>query len=158
MIILDLEIILPIRVAEENFIDLLNLMRASFRIKGSDWQRALVSTRTMAGTVTSCFRVHSIKSNLFKFKMYHLQEYAFTPEYFDAEWCKNITLMERYKDFYEIEDLNTYLNGSNAIQDIGSEFVEDVQMILEKFNNNTYVTHIITMDLVSDFSLLKFCA
>lgn len=44
MMILDLEIILPERVRKENFMDLLNLIQASFKIGGSDWQRALVST------------------------------------------------------------------------------------------------------------------
>lgn len=77
--------------------------------------------------------------------------------------------MKDYKEFYGIQDLNTYVNGSNAIQEIGSEFAEDVQLILEKFYNNTYVTHIITVDLASGFTrfyseymetyiYLEFCA
>lgn len=41
-----LEIIFPERVPEENFKDLLNLMRASYRIDGSDWQKAMVSIVT----------------------------------------------------------------------------------------------------------------
>lgn len=59
--------------------------------------------------------------------------------------------MEKYKYYYEIPDFNIYLNGSFAIKDIGLEFVEDVQLILEKFNNNTYVTAII-IDRVSGFA------
>lgn len=42
--LIDWEIILPARVPEENFMDLLNLLRASLKIEGSDWQKALVST------------------------------------------------------------------------------------------------------------------
>lgn len=83
--------------------------------------------------------------------MCYLQKYAFNPDYFNVEWCDNITTMEKYKSFYEIPDLNTYLNGSEAINGISAEFVADVQIILEKFDNNTYVTRTI-MNLVSDFS------
>lgn len=48
--------------------------------------------------------------------------------------------MKEYKAFYYIQELDAYVNGSYAIKDIGTEFVEDVQRILEKFDNNTYVT------------------
>lgn len=51
--------------------------------------------------------------------------------------------MKNYMEYYNISELNTYLNGSDAIVDIGQEFVEDVQIILEKFDDNTYVTKII---------------
>lgn len=39
----DLEIILPTRVPEENFLDVLNLFRASYKVEGSDRGKALVS-------------------------------------------------------------------------------------------------------------------
>lgn len=51
---IDLEVILPLRVPEENFVDLLNLMRASNRIDGSDWKKALVSIQ-IANDQTSMF-------------------------------------------------------------------------------------------------------
>lgn len=57
-------------------------------------------------------------------------------------------------DYYGIPDLNTYLNGNGAIKDIGPEFVEDVQLILKKFDNNTFVTRNI-MELVSDALVLN---
>lgn len=56
--------------------------------------------------------------------------------------------MKKYMEYYNISDLNTYLNGSDAIKDMGQEFVEDVQMILEKFDDNTYVTKTV-LQLVS---------
>lgn len=62
--------------------------------------------------------------------------------------------MERYKYVYGISDLNTYWNGSDAIKYINPAFVDDVKLILEKFNSNTYVTRSI-LTLVSD-SPLKF--
>lgn len=40
--LLNLEVILPTRVAEENFVDALNLIRASYHIEGGDSNRALV--------------------------------------------------------------------------------------------------------------------
>lgn len=45
-----------------------------------------------------------------------------------------------YEKFYGFSHLDEYLNGSRAIKDLGPEFIEDVQLILEKFDNNTYVT------------------
>lgn len=44
--IIDLEIILPTRVLEEHFIDLLNLMRTSYGIEGSNWNTAMERNRT----------------------------------------------------------------------------------------------------------------
>lgn len=41
--IIDLDIILPTRMPEENFMDLLNLLRTSYRIEGGDWEKAMVS-------------------------------------------------------------------------------------------------------------------
>lgn len=41
--IIDLDIILPTRMPEENFMDLLNLLRTSYRIEGGNWEKALVS-------------------------------------------------------------------------------------------------------------------
>lgn len=58
--------------------------------------------------------------------------------------------MKEYIEYYGFSDLNSYWNGSNAIIDINPEFVEDIRIILEEFNNNTYVTRIIML-LVSDF-------
>lgn len=55
-----------------------------------------------------------------------------------------------YKDYHSYSDPNDYLNGSYAIKDISPQFVEDVQLILEKFDNNTYVTSKI-LAVVSDF-------
>lgn len=40
--VLNLEVILPTRVPEENFVDILNLIRASYHIEGGDAERALV--------------------------------------------------------------------------------------------------------------------
>lgn len=45
MELLDLEIILPTRVPEENAMDMLNFVRASFRMIGSDWEKGLVSAK-----------------------------------------------------------------------------------------------------------------
>lgn len=39
----DLEVILPTQVREENFMDMLNLLRANYGFDGSDWKKALVS-------------------------------------------------------------------------------------------------------------------
>lgn len=43
MEMIDLEIILSARMPVENFMDMLNFVRASFGIKGSDWKKGLVS-------------------------------------------------------------------------------------------------------------------
>lgn len=45
MELLDVETILPVRVPEENFVDLLYFVRASFRVKGHDWKIGLVSAK-----------------------------------------------------------------------------------------------------------------
>lgn len=94
--------------------------------------------------------------------MCYFQEYAYTPDYFNAEWCKqniNLTtredtieyqIMKKYEQYYSLADLSDYLNGSKAIKGIGSEFVEDVQLILKKFDNNPFVIRNM-MELVSDF-------
>lgn len=58
--------------------------------------------------------------------------------------------MKKYLEYYNISDLNTYLNGSDAIKDMGQEFVEDIQLILEKFHDNAYVTRTI-LEFVSRF-------
>lgn len=42
-LITDMDSILPERVPDENFKDLVNLFRASYRMNGSDWEKALVS-------------------------------------------------------------------------------------------------------------------
>lgn len=41
--ITDMDFILPERVPDENFKDLVNLFRASYGMNGSDWEKALVS-------------------------------------------------------------------------------------------------------------------
>lgn len=51
-----------------------------------------------------------------------------------------ITKTKIYKEYYRFSDLSSYLNGSDAIKGLGSEFIEDAQLILEKFDNNTFVT------------------
>lgn len=43
MELVDLEIILLTRVPKKNFTDMLNLVRASFGMEGSDWGKGLVS-------------------------------------------------------------------------------------------------------------------
>lgn len=62
--------------------------------------------------------------------------------------------MKKYMDYYEIPDLNTYLNGSDAIKDIGSEFVDDVKLILEKFQNNPFMSRIILVLVSELFSII----
>lgn len=58
--------------------------------------------------------------------------------------------MREYLNYHELSDLSEYLNGSEAIKDIGPEFVEDVRIILEKFHNNPYVIRYMT-EFVSVF-------
>lgn len=45
---IDLEIILPTQIARYDYADMLNLIRASYKIDGSDWEKALVSTKYTA--------------------------------------------------------------------------------------------------------------
>lgn len=93
----------------------------------------------------------------------HLQNYAFDSDYFTFEWCsqnaaaikahKNEVVANRtrkaYMEYYSVpKDLNTFLERSDAIKDINPEFVEDVQLILKKFETNVFVTRNI-MELVS---------
>lgn len=40
----------------------------------------------------------------------------------------------------DVEKIQSYLNGSEAIKDISPQFVENVNIILEKYENNTFVT------------------
>lgn len=51
-----------------------------------------------------------------------------------------------YLKYNKISDLDTYLDGNDALKDINPEFIEDVKFILEKFDDNLYVTgHMLTM-------------
>lgn len=72
---------------------------------------------------------------------------------FYSQICQSVSdqTTKSYLEFYEYEDLNTYVNGNDAIIDINPDFVEDVRIILKKFDNNTFVTGKI-LDLVNDFS------
>lgn len=39
----------------------------------------------------------------------------------------------------DILKIQNYLNGSDAIKEISPQFVEDVNIVLEKYQNNTFV-------------------
>lgn len=53
----------------------------------------------------------------------------------------------------EISDavkIQTYLNGSVAIKNISPQFIENVNIVLEKYQDNIYVMAMLT-DIVSEF-------
>lgn len=52
-------------------------------------------------------------------------------------------------EYNKLSDLSIYLNGSDAIKVMNLEFFEDVQLIVEKFDNNIYVMEFM-LNLVSD--------
>lgn len=74
---------------------------------------------------------------------------------FSLQICQGIDdeiKTELYKRYYRVDDLESYLNGSNAIKDLGAEFVEDVRLIHEKLDNNIFVVENVLI-LVSDLAL-----
>lgn len=77
----------------------------------------------------------------------------------DIKWAK---MMEIHKAiFKENENLETpdivkiqrHLNGSDAVKDVSPQFVENVNIVLEKYQNNTFVTYMIE-GIVSELKYL----
>lgn len=70
--------------------------------------------------------------------------------------CESVDeqIRKEYLQYNLISELDTFLNGSDAIKDINPEFIEDMKIILEKIEDNLYVTALV-LDIVSEYLSLN---
>lgn len=130
------------------------LVSAFFLLFESKMQFKLQSVVAIALYICFAQVNFKIRSNFSSFcsQNYIISEHLCVRMFF-SQICQSVDddTIKKYKERYEIKELHTYLNGSDAIKDLGPEFIADVQSILEKFPHNTYVIKHV-MSLVSDSS------